>query len=89
MSQRSFDCKKTTDHDFIKPSTIRHMTKPLPNLSNFKRYPNFNPLKLKNKQGGPNLPINLDISNPLQLFNLFFPLCFIQYYIYYININTR
>lgn len=88
MSQHSFNSKKSNDHDFVKPTTHRRTQQSLPDLTSFEIYPDFQPLKLNNRSGGPVLPPELDSSDPLQLFDIFFPPLFIQYCVRCTNSNA-
>ena len=89
MAQRPFNCKKTNDHDFVKPPTNKRTTQKLPDLSKWETYPSFKPLKLDDRLGAS---INLDQINwedPIELFNQFFPSDFIQYCVRCTNANAK
>jgi hypothetical protein len=64
MSQRSFNTKKTNNHDFVKPLVTRNTSKQLPNLSKWEQYPSFTPLQLDEQLGQPINLENIDSSNP-------------------------
>ena len=68
---------------------LRRTQKPLPDLASFEIYPDFQPLKLSDKLEGPVLSSKIDPSDPLQLFDVFFPNLFIQYCVRCTNSNAK
>jgi hypothetical protein len=96
MPRRKKDSQPTidvaVDEDLVQPTQYQHasQTELPPIYKNISSNPDFDPLKLEPiENSSPNLPKNIDSSNPLSVFSLLFDDSIIDNLVYYTNAYAK